>query len=43
MFLPSEEEIEYKRALYDDCVYKVDQALGDFFDFLKIACCMINQ
>jgi len=33
--LPSEEEIEYNRALYDDCVYKVDQALGDFFDFLK--------
>ena len=27
---PTEEEITYIRALYDDCVYKVDYALGDF-------------
>jgi len=33
--LPSEEEIKYNCALYDDCIFKVDQALGDFFDFLK--------
>ncbi len=33
--IPTEEQIEYNRALYDDCVYKVDCALGDFFDFLK--------
>jgi len=32
---PTEEEIDYIRALYNDCVYKVDYALGDFFDFLK--------
>lgn len=32
---PTEEEITYIRALYDDCVYKVDYALGDFFAFLK--------
>lgn len=32
---PTEEEIAYIRALYDDCVYKVDYALGDFFAFLK--------
>ncbi|MGC9054930.1 MAG: sulfatase, partial [Candidatus Hydrogenedens sp.] len=32
---PTEEEIAYIHALYDDCVYKVDYALGDFFAFLK--------
>ncbi len=32
---PVEEEVDYLRALYDDCVYKVDYALGDFFSFLK--------
>lgn len=33
--VPTAEQVQYNRALYDDCVYKVDCALGDFFDFLK--------
>ncbi|HOV32451.1 MAG TPA: sulfatase [Candidatus Hydrogenedens sp.] len=33
--IPTEEEISYICALYDDCVYKVDCALDDFFNFLK--------
>lgn len=30
-----EKELSYLNATYDDCVYKVDCALGDFFSFLK--------
>ncbi len=31
----TEAEIKYIQALYDDCIVKVDYALGDFFSFLK--------
>lgn len=33
--IPTEQELQYNNALYDDCIYKVDTALGDFFNFLK--------
>ncbi len=34
-FFPKVEHIRYINALYDDCVLKVDLALGKFFGYLK--------
>lgn len=36
-FFPEVEHIRYINALYDDCVFKVDWALGEFFEYLKVS------